>query len=470
MGMKKTVLVVLISGFILSLANCKKEKDDNTPPLPEGTSYIPSSAQRSGDAGAGRTYLIQGDYISSGIPHDIYKMAYPSNNANVLNRTGDNATIDPGFTAVNAPNGVRVVAPNCMQCHASSINGNFIVGLGNAGANFTSDQSSLIPFVDGMVTFTYGANSPEWDAYEPFRKAILAIGPEVVTEVRGVNTADNLAAVLAAHRNPETLEWIDNPTMAMPDAIIPTDVPPWWNMKKKNAMFYNGMGRGDFSRYLMASSLLTMVDTSKANEVNQKFPDILSYILSLQPPVYPGNVNSSLAEEGKTVFTQNCAKCHGTYGSGGSYPNLLVEQSTVGTDPMLANAYGQSTVNAFKDWFNNGWFGKQPNGAELVPGNGYVAQPLDGIWASAPYLHNGSVPTLEDLLNSAQRPAYWKRTYDDTDYDFTKVGWNYSRPSSKTDKETYDTSLPGYGNHGHLFGDPLTVQERTALIEYLKTL
>jgi mono/diheme cytochrome c family protein len=471
--MKKTLAFVLICGFIFSLSNCKKEKEnpDNTYVPPVGTSVIPPSAQRSGTASTGYTYLVEGDFMSSGIPLNVYKTAYPTSSPNVLGRTGDNATIAPGFTAADAPNGIRVVAPSCMQCHGSYLNGNFIVGLGNAAGDFTSDQSNLIPLVDGVMNlFLYGSGTPQWTAYEPFRKATLAIGSKVVTEVRGANVADKVAAVLAAHRDPVTLEWIDNPTITIPDEVIPTDVPAWWLLKKKNAMFFNGMGRGDFSRYLMASTLLTMHDAAKANEVNEKFPDILAYINSIQPPVYPQAINTTLVEEGKTVFTNTCAKCHGTYGSGGEYPNLLVSLTTVGTDPKLASAYDVSTYTAFKDWFNNGWFGADPNGAELVPGNGYVAQPLDGIWATAPYLHNGSVPTLEDLLNSSQRPTYWKRTFADNDLDYTKVGWNYTRPASKTDKQTYDATIDGYGNQGHTFGDALTTQQRTALIEYLKTL
>ncbi|MES2622272.1 MAG: c-type cytochrome [Bacteroidota bacterium] len=470
--MKKTLVFISICGFVFALSNCKKEKDtpDDTYVPPVGTSVIASSAQRdNGNAATGYTYLTSGDYISSGIPYNYYILTPGSNDpANVLGRTGHNATIPPTYTAVNAPNGVEVVAPNCLQCHGSYLNGSFVVGLGNAAGDFTTDQSNLANTADGLIN-TLGTPQ-EKAAYAPFSKSIHAIGPNVVTEVRGVNVADKVAAVLAAHRDQHSLVWNDNPTISIPTEVIPTDIPPWWHMKKKNAMFYNGMGRGDFARYLMASSLLTMVDSSKANEVNEKFPDILAYIKSIQPPAYPQGIDANLASEGKTIFAGNCAKCHGTYGDGASYPNLLVELTTVGTDPKLANAYNLSIYNVFKDWFNNGWFGKDPNGAELVPANGYVAQPLDGIWASAPYLHNGSVPTLEDLLNSSQRPAYWKRTFADNDYNYTKVGWNYANPGSKTDKETYDVSIDGYGNQGHTFGDALTTQQRTALIEYLKTL
>jgi hypothetical protein len=58
------------------------------------------------------------------------------------------------------------------------------------------------------------------------------------------------------------------------------------------------------------------------------------------------------------------------------------------------------------EWFNKSWFTSGENAARLVPYKGYIAPPLDGIWITAPYLHNGSVPALEAVLNSKLRPAY----------------------------------------------------------------
>jgi len=85
-------------------------------------------------------------------------------------------------------------------------------------------------------------------------------------------------------------------------------------------------------------------------------------------------------------------------------------------------------------------------------------------------LHNGSVPTLSGVLNSNSRPKYWSRTFDDADINSIDVGWNYMIQNSKFNKNTYDTTLKGYGNSGHTFGDSLTENERKAVIEYLKTL
>jgi hypothetical protein len=60
-----------------------------------------------------------------------------------------------------------------------------------------------------------------------------------------------------------TFKWSNEPMIKMSEEVVPTDVPAWWLLKKKNAMFYNGFGRGDFSRFLMASNLLTVTDTQK---------------------------------------------------------------------------------------------------------------------------------------------------------------------------------------------------------------
>ena len=111
---------------------------------------------------------------------------------------------------------------------------------------------------------------------------------------------------------------------------------------------------------------------------------------------------------------------------------------------------------------------------------GYQAPPLDGIWATAPYLHNGSVPTLATLLKSSDRPARFKRppSTDFEHYDTAHVGWKFevvTEPPSPalTPHEArfiYDTRRFGLGNGGHTFGDKLSDDERMDVIEYLKTL
>jgi hypothetical protein len=113
-------------------------------------------------------------------------------------------------------------------------------------------------------------------------------------------------------------------------------------------------------------------------------------------------------------------------------------------------------------------------------GGGYQAPPLDGLWATAPYLHNGSVPTVHDVLKSGSRPKVFTRSFrgEEEDYDRRKLGWKVTvlggppapdLPAIER-RKVYDTSQPGRGNGGHTFGDRLTDDERMAVIEYLKTL
>ncbi len=116
--------------------------------------------------------------------------------------------------------------------------------------------------------------------------------------------------------------------------------------------------------------------------------------------------------------------------------------------------------------------------SRLEPHLGYVAPPLDGIWATAPYLHNGSVPTIATLLDSSKRPRYWSRSFESTDYDAAALGWDFAEldhgqagePTERARVKIYDTTLQGYGNGGHTFGDDLDDGERRAVLEYLKTL
>lgn len=347
------------------------------------------------------------------------------------------------------------------------------MGLGSHDSDFTTNRADNIPILSAAVSILYGGqDSDAWQAYDQFRKSILAIGPKTITETRGTNPADKIAQVLISHRDKSSLEWSDEPLIALTNEVIPTDVPAWWLLKKKHAMFYTALGRKDFCKSFIGSSLLTMGDVLKAEEVDMNMVDLLAYIYSLEAPSYPYEVDNSLADQGRSLFEQNCASCHGTYGAEVTYPNLLVSLATIGTDPELSDLYNTLTPfnDYFFDWFNTGWFGNDPNPLELRSDGGYLAPPLDGIWATAPYFHNGSVPTLNGVLNSNTRPKYWQRTFEDDAIDRINVGWEYTIQNSKVDKHTYDTTLKGYGNGGHTFGDPFTENERKAIIEYLKTL
>ena len=146
----------------------------------------------------------------------------------------------------------------------------------------------------------------------------------------------------------------------------------------------------------------------------------------------------------------------------------MISLEEVGTDPKLAQSYIDDP--GFFNWLQDSWFAQEPYPALFVAEEGYIAPPLDGIWVTAPYLHNGSVPTLYALLDSTKRPTFWRRDFDSSAYDYDSVGWPYEETDGPFDKQTYNTTRSGYSNAGHKYGDVFSNGERTALIEYLKTL
>jgi len=436
--------------------------------LKEDPEFIAPSKQRTGDVKKGYNYLVTGDYLKSGIPYSLFMMGSPKDTNNYLGRTGNNKNLRHDFTAVKAPNGEEIVAPNCLQCHAQVFDGKLIVGLGNSLSDYTINRENTALFAEKFLKNLTGENAKKYEAAKSFINSIKIIAPQLITSTKGVNLADGLAFLLVSHRDPSTLKWSDQNLMQMPNEIIPTDVPAWWLLKKKNAMFYNGFGRGDFGRFLMASNLLTVTDTTEAKEVDTHFNDVLAYINSIQPPKFPKAINTAMAVQGKSIFTANCSSCHGTYGDKETYPNLLIPESIIQTDSSLFTSNYSNPQMV--DWFNNSWFSTGDHPAKLVPYRGYIAPPLDGIWVTAPYLHNGSVPDLKGVLNSKERPKYWQRNFIAPTYNYDIPGYDYTIKVAAGSSDIYNTTLKGFSNEGHYFGDNLSDKERRSVIEYLKTL
>lgn len=458
--MKKFLLLTILTSVCVYAAGLLNAG----PPLYE---QVPPAIQREGDPQKGYDYMMSAAYIQSGLPFYLYKAGFGKRNVGYLQDHDRRLGYDFNFST--AANGQVIVAPNCLQCHAEKINDKLVIGLGNNSKDFTRNQVyNLRPMQDLLLVYMKTLRPREYQASYRFATATQMLDKKLFTECRGVNGADRLFALLVSYRDPITLRWKDTEPTALPDEIIPSDVPAWWLMKKKNALYYSGEGRGDFGRFLLSSALLTMTDTADAEEVNRHMPDVLSYIKTLEPPPYPGSVNPSAAAKGKTVFTANCASCHGSYGTDGSYPNKLIPAAVIGTDPWLARTNFNDTV--VTSWFNNSWFSQGPSPAWIQPFDGYLAPPLDGIWATAPYLHNGSLPALEMVINSRIRPVYWKRGFGKKTYDIPGMSIRHTVKEKPGGKRVYDTTLKGYGNGGHLFGDHLTEDDRQVLLEYLKTL
>jgi hypothetical protein len=351
------------------------------------------------------------------------------------------------------------ITNDCMVCHGGSILGKSYIGLGNASLD-----------LDALFTELSGFRADK----EVLRPLLFPF-----TNVRGTIEAGAMTVWLISLRHPETLALLVKRADLEFRADLCEDTPAWWHFKKKSRLYYNGSIDARSVRTLMLFTLSPLHSLKHIQSLEPDFRDIHAYLKTVEAPRYPGKVDTELASHGKVVFEQNCSSCHGTYGGDWTYPNKIVPLKEIGTDPNRALAFTEKATAHYERM----WFAAEtgPDGQRFVTRNhkGYVAPPLDGVWATAPYLHNGSVPTVEHLLNSKTRPARFTRSYrtGEADYDHQRLGWKFTRvdviPANLPPLESrkiYDTTQPGRGNQGHTFGDDLSDEERRAVIEYLKTL
>ena len=201
----------------------------------------------------------------------------------------------------------------------------------------------------------------------------------------------------------------------------------------------------------------------------------------LVPPKWPadifGSIDDTKAKAGEKIFNDMCRSCH---------QNRLYELTDVGTDPQRARSFGQPVAGGVpfpmaiqpildrlkaRAFLDDGVSeaDQQTMDARKVVWRRtgqYLARPLSGVWATAPYLHNGSVPTLWHLFHPDQRPV--KFTTGNREYDPKNIGYSTSGSGW-----TFDTSQPGNSNIGHSgdkYGTNLSEDQKAVLLEYLKSI
>lgn len=397
----------------------------------------------------------------------------------------------PGFglgESVLERNGQQQVSINCFSCHAGVVNGQVVAGMGNSHIN--QSQPKLVR-----------SRGDNFGPYEVWRLGARISDPE------------KQGMVLAAKRT-ELQALIDS--LELP----PVDPMPWWTMKYKRMNYWYGDG----GSHNAANFSLNF--TVPGNDINERRAEhvarvakALAFARETQSPPFPNPLDAALVRQGADLFHgrtapaetagfRACKTCHGTYTKKSdqadwSQPgNWKVEYdfSDVLRNVKTDDAYNLTlrklqpiadNINKLATYFADQGTPELTPHAIVPPGDGYVAPPLVGVWASAPYFHNGSVPTVEAVLNSSIRPEIWARNNrDPRAYDLSSVGMA-TRPVTREEFEAsaaaaadkpflspaviehgsiYDTKRFGHGNTGHTFGDRLTAAERSAVIEFLKSL
>jgi mono/diheme cytochrome c family protein len=334
------------------------------------------------------------------------------------------------------------VAFNCLLCHSSNIAGTVLVG----AANHRVDLESLF---DDLLLMR--------DLAPMLGLPLLPVPFELdgFTHAAGAQDAFGLGFRLTG----------------MGQGFGPQRAPAWWQLHYKERAFADGGGDARSHRSTMATLVAFGVTPDQLIAREEDFIDVFHYLLSLEPPCWSlTTLDVQRVERGQAVFDAQCATCHGVHsGSDASYPNRVVTLDMIGTDPIRAQRFTPAEAAGL----NASWFGTPPFEAT----GGYLAPPLAGIWARAPYFHNGSVPDLAGVLDPGARPAMWRRLeVDGSDYDPARVGLRYEVVSSRPDPSTregrlvYDTAREGMDNGGHDFAASLSAEDRADLLEYLRSL
>ncbi len=250
-----------------------------------------------------------------------------------------------------------------------------------------------------------------------------------------------------------------------------SDMVPLWNLGAHRGYSFHWDGLNTNLQEVVISSAIgdgtppEWVDKDwKKSDSESSLKRIMNYISRVQPPKFPFPVDAALAARGRVLYAQQCAECHEI---GGARTGKVepIDNPMLATDRHRMDMWTQNSATAYNN-YGAGHFWKL---SHFVKQNGYVNVALEGLWLRGPYLHNGSVPSLADLLEEpAHRPKLFYRGYDVIDPQ--KVGFVSNGADAERIGFRYDTSVAGNGNGGHLWGTKLSPDEKKAMVEYLKTL
>jgi hypothetical protein len=217
----------------------------------------------------------------------------------------------------------------------------------------------------------------------------------------------------------------------------------------------------------------TSIERSVAEE--PRLDKVAAFLSTLEPPPFPGPVDAAAAARGAKVYGERCSGCHGDRDASGAYryPSRRIPVVEIGTDPGRSRALDADLARRFTETEIGKFEHFESTGAYMPP-------PLHGIWASAPYFHNGSVPTLWAVLTPEERPSRFLT--GGHPYDLKRVGIACVRGPEHlcaypegyvpwSEPRVYETGVPGRSNQGHEAPSRgLSDAVKWDLVEYLKTL
>ncbi len=234
-----------------------------------------------------------------------------------------------------------------------------------------------------------------------------------------------------------------------------------WNEDRRQWVHFDGNTRSPIVRNLAASLGLGAPLIGQTGDLDFALIQrhtALSEII--RPPRYPWAIDRAAAKRGAKIYRANCASCH----NGPESDQRLHAISEIKTDPNRAEIFTPDIAERFNKFFTDLQIpGYRPPEKPLRGTQKYWSPDLAGVWARAPYLHNGSVRTMRELLMPPEaRQKQWHR--GTRLYDHEAMGY------ADDGAHVLDTTGNGHSNAGHDYGNDLSDAQKRELIEYLKTL
>ncbi len=386
--------------------------------------------------------------------------------------------------------GVDHVGLNCAACHAGTVRdtpdapSRIVLGM----PSHQVDLQALVEFVtectldNRMTTDAVRGRLPASGGPSMFERLLLRLGLVDRLKLQTLDLSNRIAPLLGDRVprwgrgrvdtfNPYKAIQFNWPLDQLPasERLGASDFPSLWNQAPREGMELHWDGDNDsvdernLSAGLGAGITPVTVDHAALKRVRD-------WIWTMQPPKYPYPVDSALASLGAVIYQQHCLDCHADHRfrdgiKSGSRVGHVEDVDRVGTDRYRLDSYTTTFAANQYSLFPDSRY----RFTRFRKTHGYANQPLDGIWARAPYLHNGSVPTLRDLLEQPERrPAQFYRGYDL--FDRVRVGFVSNVPEAGGRRLfRYDTTVPSNSNRGHMYGTALSDDDKQAVVEYMKT-
>jgi mono/diheme cytochrome c family protein len=436
-----------------------------------------------------------------------------------------------GFTVSDpaTSGGVSVAGVTCALCHTGQLeySGTAIrIEGGQPNINLPAFQSSIYAAIrataldpastDAFLKRAVAAGYPADRARDDFLR-VVATASELL------HVAQGLTGVKPGPGRVDAVQGIANAVFAT-DIMVPANgknfdapvsYPYLWDIWRLSWLQYNSLGpplpvSRNIGEVIGTSGRTRIVNpqTGALNPEPERWRSSVqvgnliwleTVVKAMEAPTWPaatlGRIDSSKAARGRELFVENCAGCHGIKElPNGLWDVTTVELEYIGTDPNQATNWAGRTYDASK----LGW-GTVPASAlakvinqirrqyyadNQVPASsqepdvtmsspcGYKARPLIGVWATLPFLHNGSVRTVFELLSDV-RPTTFK--FGTREFDPVNLGYVEDTSAAAA---VLDTSIPGNRNTGHWWTDDerrpgrigrrFQDDEKYALIEFLK--